>query len=65
MNEKSTVESELHDLLTQKEDLDVRLRDTEKRMMELQEQLLKEKFDRLHQLLGKYTCCSIYKIIDI
>lgn len=51
LSEKSTVESELQDLLAQKEALDVRLKDTKKIMMDLQEQLLKEKFDRLHNLL--------------
>ena len=54
LGEKSTVESDLQDILAQKEDLDVRLKDAEKKIIYLQEQLEKEKHDRLHQLLGKY-----------
>jgi hypothetical protein len=46
------VESQLQDLLAQKEGLDVRLKDTESRMKELESQLQEEKFNRLYQLLG-------------
>lgn len=46
------MESQLQDLLAQKENLDVRLKDTEGRMKDLESRLQEEKFNRLYQLLG-------------
>jgi len=52
LSEKSSVESELRELLTQKKDLEVQLKDTEYRLKELESQLQEEKLNRLYQLLG-------------
>jgi len=52
VGEKSSVESELRELLTQKKDLEVQLKGTECRLKELESQLQEEKLNRLYQLLG-------------
>jgi len=52
LSEKSSVDSELKELLTQKKDLEVQLKGTEDRLKELESQLQEEKLNRLHQLLG-------------
>lgn len=52
LSEKSLVESELRDVLAQKNDLDVQMKGTECRLKELESQLQEEKLNRLYQLLG-------------
>lgn len=52
VSEKSSVDSELKELLTQKKDLEVQLKGTEYRLKELESQLQEEKLNRLYQLLG-------------
>ncbi|XP_067010683.2 huntingtin-interacting protein 1 isoform X2 [Anabrus simplex] len=56
VNEKSILEGELQDLLSQKEDLDVRLREMEERMQAMETRLHRENLDRLYHLL--VTCIS-------
>lgn len=64
LGEKNLVDSELRDLLAQKEDLDVRLKDAENRMKELESRLQEEKFNKLYQLLGmlQLNLCSIHDV---
>jgi ABC-type phosphate transport system auxiliary subunit len=55
VNEKSVLEDELQDLLSQKGELDVRLKDAKEQLNSLQIGLQKENMDKLYQLLGKQT----------
>ena len=52
MKEKRTLESDIQDLLSQKQDLDVRLKESKEEVVRVGVNLKKENKDRIRRLLG-------------
>lgn len=60
VREKGALESDLQDLLSQKEDLDVRLKKSGEELSSLEKALQLQKSERLRQLLGKVKFILCY-----